>query len=228
MSYDTRVPSAGAGTDPHRCHLRLPASRRRRLGPKKRCISVWPRWPRRVGSNRPFELVARQAPWSARRHGPRRREDLRRARRTPGVLAVVGDRRSATTGSSSDPWPTPPGSPPSTTRRRTHPGRVHVPLPGGSLQEEPVVLVEYLARRGILFSGAVYDNSPVGRGYAESLSEACAAAPASTFTGQRLASRPWPKMSPPPSGRLRAGDPDEPRLPRARCGRPGRGPGRGG
>ena len=42
----------------------------------------------------------------------------------------------------------------------------------GSLQEEPVVLVDYLVRRGITSVAAIYDNSPVGRGYAESLSEA--------------------------------------------------------
>ncbi len=46
----------------------------------------------------------------------------------------------------------------------------------GSLQEEPVVLVEYLARHGISTLAAVYDNSPVGRGYAEALADAAAAA----------------------------------------------------
>jgi ABC-type branched-subunit amino acid transport system substrate-binding protein len=46
----------------------------------------------------------------------------------------------------------------------------------GSLTEEPVVLVEHLVRQGISTLAAAYDNSPVGRGYADSLAEACATA----------------------------------------------------
>jgi len=46
----------------------------------------------------------------------------------------------------------------------------------GSLTEEPVVLVEYLVGQGISSVAAVYDNSPVGRGYADALADACATA----------------------------------------------------
>jgi len=76
----------------------------------------------------------------------------------------------------------------------------------GSLQEEPVVLVEYLARRGISSLAAVYDNSPVGRGYAESLSEACAAA-GIDITGS-AAIAPLAEDVSPTIRRLRAGDPE--------------------
>jgi ABC-type branched-subunit amino acid transport system substrate-binding protein len=76
----------------------------------------------------------------------------------------------------------------------------------GSLQEEPVVLVEYLARRGISTLAAVYDNSPVGRGYADSLSDAAAAA-GIDITGSAaiapLAEDVWPTIR-----RLRAGEPE--------------------
>ena len=89
----------------------------------------------------------------------------------------------------------------------------------GSLQEEPVVLVEYLARHGIRSVAAAYDNSPVGRGYAESLAEACATA-GIDITGSAAVSL-WPRTSPrrpeAPGRRAR-----EPRLSRSRRRRPGR------
>jgi branched-chain amino acid transport system substrate-binding protein len=76
----------------------------------------------------------------------------------------------------------------------------------GSLQEEPVVLVEYLVRRGISSVAAIYDNSPVGRGYAESLSEACATA-GIDITGS-AAIAPLSQDVSPTIRRLRAGDPE--------------------
>jgi branched-chain amino acid transport system substrate-binding protein len=76
----------------------------------------------------------------------------------------------------------------------------------GSLQEEPVVLVEYLARRGISSVAAIYDNSPVGRGYAESLSDACAAA-GIDITGS-AAIAPLSEDVSPTIRRLRAGHPE--------------------
>jgi ABC-type branched-subunit amino acid transport system substrate-binding protein len=76
----------------------------------------------------------------------------------------------------------------------------------GSLQEEPVVLVEHLARRGISTLAAIYDNSPVGRGYAESLSDACAVA-GIEITGS-AAIAPLAEDVAPTVGRLRAGGPD--------------------
>jgi ABC-type branched-subunit amino acid transport system substrate-binding protein len=76
----------------------------------------------------------------------------------------------------------------------------------GSLQEEPVVLVEYLARRGIRSVAAAYDNSPVGRGYAESLSEACATA-GIDITGA-VAVSPLAEDVSPAVRRLRAGEPE--------------------
>ena len=76
----------------------------------------------------------------------------------------------------------------------------------GSLQEEPVVLVEYLVRRGISSVAAIYDNSPVGRGYAESLSDACAAA-GIDITGS-AAIAPLSEDVSPTIRRLRAGEPE--------------------
>ena len=76
----------------------------------------------------------------------------------------------------------------------------------GSLQEEPMVLVEYLVRRGISSVAAIYDNSPVGRGYAESLSEACAAT-GIDITGS-AAIAPLSEDVSPTVRRLRAGDPE--------------------
>jgi branched-chain amino acid transport system substrate-binding protein len=75
----------------------------------------------------------------------------------------------------------------------------------GSLQEEPVVLVEYLARKGISTLAAVYDNSPVGRGYADSLSDACGRA-GIEITGS-AAIAPLSEDVSPTIGRLRAGEP---------------------
>ncbi len=46
----------------------------------------------------------------------------------------------------------------------------------GSLAEEPIVLVEYLARLGVDSVAVLHDHSPVGEGYAESFTSACAAA----------------------------------------------------
>jgi ABC-type branched-subunit amino acid transport system substrate-binding protein len=76
----------------------------------------------------------------------------------------------------------------------------------GSLQEEPVVLVEHLQRQGISSVAAVYDNSPVGRGYAQSLAEACAAA-GLDITGS-AAIAPLCEDASPIVRRLRAGEPE--------------------
>jgi ABC-type branched-subunit amino acid transport system substrate-binding protein len=76
----------------------------------------------------------------------------------------------------------------------------------GSLQEEPVVLVDHLARRGITTLAAVYDNSPVGRGYAEALIDACASA-GIDITGS-AAVPPLAEDVSPVIGRLRSGDPE--------------------
>ncbi len=46
----------------------------------------------------------------------------------------------------------------------------------GSLEEEPSVLVAHLARQGHITVAVAHDHSPVGRRYAEFLSEACASA----------------------------------------------------
>ncbi|HXQ75834.1 MAG TPA: ABC transporter substrate-binding protein [Acidimicrobiales bacterium] len=76
----------------------------------------------------------------------------------------------------------------------------------GSLQEEPVVLVEHLARQGISSVAAAYDNSPVGRGYAESLVDACAVA-GIDITGSAAVSALSEDVSP-TIRRLRAGEPE--------------------
>jgi len=76
----------------------------------------------------------------------------------------------------------------------------------GSLTEEPVVLVEHLLRRGVTTLAAVYDNSPVGRGYAESLTEACAGA-GLEITGS-AAIAPLAEDVSPTIRRLRAGEPE--------------------
>lgn len=76
----------------------------------------------------------------------------------------------------------------------------------GSLQEEPVVLVEHLVRQGISTLAAAYDNSPVGRGYADSLTEACATA-GIDITGSAAIS-PLAEDVSPTIRRLRAGEPE--------------------
>jgi ABC-type branched-subunit amino acid transport system substrate-binding protein len=76
----------------------------------------------------------------------------------------------------------------------------------GSLAEEPVVLVEHLVRRGISSVAAAYDNSPVGRGYAESLAEACATA-GLDITGS-AAIAPLAEDVSPAIRRLRAAEPE--------------------
>ena len=76
----------------------------------------------------------------------------------------------------------------------------------GSLQEEPVVLVEYLSGRGITSVAAAYDNSPVGRGYADALTEACAVA-GIDITGSAALS-PLAEDVSPAIRRLRAGEPE--------------------
>ena len=76
----------------------------------------------------------------------------------------------------------------------------------GSLTEEPVVLVEYLVRKGISSLAAIYDNSPVGRGYAESLSDACAAAGIDITGSASIA--PLAEDVSPTIRRLRASDPE--------------------
>jgi len=76
----------------------------------------------------------------------------------------------------------------------------------GSLQEEPVVLVEHLVRQGITSLAAVYDNSPVGRGYADSLIEAGATA-GIDITGS-AAVAPLAEDVSPTIRRLRAGEPE--------------------
>jgi ABC-type branched-subunit amino acid transport system substrate-binding protein len=76
----------------------------------------------------------------------------------------------------------------------------------GSLQEEPVVLVEHLVRQGISSLAAAYDNSPVGRGYADSLAEACATA-GIDITGSAAIS-PLAEDVSPTIRRLRASDPE--------------------
>lgn len=43
----------------------------------------------------------------------------------------------------------------------------------GSLEEEPGVLAAYLARRALSSAAVIYDQSPVGRRYAEFFAEAC-------------------------------------------------------
>jgi ABC-type branched-subunit amino acid transport system substrate-binding protein len=75
----------------------------------------------------------------------------------------------------------------------------------GSLQEEPVVLVDYLVRQGITSLAAAYDNSPVGRGYADSLSDACASA-GIDITGS-AAIPPLAEDVSPTIRRLRSGEP---------------------
>jgi branched-chain amino acid transport system substrate-binding protein len=76
----------------------------------------------------------------------------------------------------------------------------------GSLEEEPIVLVEHLVRRGIANVAAAYDNSPVGRGYFDSLSVACAAA-GIDITGSAAISALAEDVSP-TIQRLRTGDPE--------------------
>jgi branched-chain amino acid transport system substrate-binding protein len=76
----------------------------------------------------------------------------------------------------------------------------------GSLTEEPVVIVEHLLRRGLATVAAVYDSSPVGRGYAESLAEACAGA-GIEITGS-AAVAPLAEEVSPTIRRLRASDPE--------------------
>jgi ABC-type branched-subunit amino acid transport system substrate-binding protein len=76
----------------------------------------------------------------------------------------------------------------------------------GSLTEEPVVLVEYLVGQGISSVAAVYDNSPVGRGYADSLVDACAAA-GLDITGS-AAIAPLTEDVSPTIRRLRASEPE--------------------
>ncbi|HTT86271.1 MAG TPA: ABC transporter substrate-binding protein [Acidimicrobiales bacterium] len=76
----------------------------------------------------------------------------------------------------------------------------------GSLQEEPVVLVEHLARRGVGSVAAAYDNSPVGRGYAESLAQACGRA-GIDVTGSAAVPALSEDVSP-VVRRLRAGEPE--------------------
>ena len=44
----------------------------------------------------------------------------------------------------------------------------------GSLEEEPVVLVQHIDRVGLRTAAVIYDNSPVGRRYLECLGDACA------------------------------------------------------
>jgi ABC-type branched-subunit amino acid transport system substrate-binding protein len=67
------------------------------------------------------------------------------------------------------------------------------------------VLVEYLARRGVVSVAAAYDNTPVGRGYADSLTEACAVA-GIDITGSAALS-PLAEDVSPIIRRLRAGEP---------------------
>jgi ABC-type branched-subunit amino acid transport system substrate-binding protein len=76
----------------------------------------------------------------------------------------------------------------------------------GSLEEEPAVLVEHLARRGISSLAAAHDHSPVGRRYAEFLAEACASA-GIDVTGS-VAISPLADDVSGPIRRLRAGDPE--------------------
>jgi len=54
------------------------------------------------------------------------------------------------------------------------PSMFHYPV--GSLGEEPAVLVRHLVGRGCSSLAAIYDNTPVGRGYADFLREACESA----------------------------------------------------
>jgi branched-chain amino acid transport system substrate-binding protein len=76
----------------------------------------------------------------------------------------------------------------------------------GSLQEEPVVLVEHLVGEGITSVAAAYDNSAVGRGYVESLAQACARS-GIDITGTSAVS-PLAEDVSPVIRRLRAGDPE--------------------
>ncbi|HUC37222.1 MAG TPA: ABC transporter substrate-binding protein [Acidimicrobiales bacterium] len=46
----------------------------------------------------------------------------------------------------------------------------------GSLTEEPAVLARYLSHLGLASAAVAYDHSPVGRGYHESFTQACATA----------------------------------------------------
>ncbi len=55
-------------------------------------------------------------------------------------------------------------------------GRYMFHYPVGSLGEEPAVLVRHLVGQGCTSVAAVYDNTPVGRGYADFLREACESA----------------------------------------------------
>jgi ABC-type branched-subunit amino acid transport system substrate-binding protein len=55
-------------------------------------------------------------------------------------------------------------------------GRYMFHYPVGSLGEEPAVLVRHLVARGCESVAAIYDNTPVGRGYADFLREACESA----------------------------------------------------
>jgi Periplasmic binding protein len=76
----------------------------------------------------------------------------------------------------------------------------------GSLTEEPVVLVEYLVGQRISSVAALYDNSPVGRGYADALVDACAVA-GLDITGS-AAIAPLAEDVSPTVRRLRAGEPE--------------------
>jgi ABC-type branched-subunit amino acid transport system substrate-binding protein len=155
--------------------------------------------------DRPFELVARQArglPAGTAHDVEKTYAELV----DTGVLAVVGPSISDN-GLIIGPLADAAGVPTINYTGGEHTrGEFMFHYQVGSLQEEPVVLVEYLARRGISSLAAVYDNSPVGRGYAESLSEACAAA-GIDITGS-AAIAPLAEDVSPTIRRLRAGDPE--------------------
>ena len=84
-------------------------------------------------------------------------------------------------------------------------GRYMFHYPVGSLGEEPAVLVQHLVTQGCTSLAAVYDNSPVGRGYAEYLAEAAEAAGLEVTGSAAVA--PLAEDVGPAVHRLRAGDP---------------------
>src|ERR1700733_1276200 len=76
----------------------------------------------------------------------------------------------------------------------------------GSLEEEPAVMARYAADQGRASVAVAYDNSPVGRRYAESFAEACGAL-GIDITGA-AAVPPLAEDVSPVVARLRSGDPE--------------------
>jgi len=154
--------------------------------------------------DRPFELLARQArglPGGTEHDVKRTYAELV----DHGVLAVVGPSISDN-GLIVSPLADAAGVPTiNYTGGEQTRGEFMFHYQVGSLQEEPVVLVEHLVRQGITSLAAAYDNSPVGRGYAESLAQAGAVAGIDITAMAAVA--PLAEDVSPVIRRLRAGDP---------------------